>query len=57
MATDRIRVTGEPRQQIDVDLLVQAVILIAEQRLRAEQAAEAAAAGDTPDATDGRASA
>lgn len=37
MATDRIRVTGKPKREINVDLLAQAILLIAEQRLRAEQ--------------------
>jgi hypothetical protein len=38
MTADRIRVLGERRQEIDLEGLVQAILLIAEQQLRDQQA-------------------
>jgi hypothetical protein len=38
MTADRIRVSGKPKQKIDADLLMQAILLIAEQQLRELQA-------------------
>lgn len=36
----RIRVTGKPKKRIDVDLLAEAVVAIAEQQLLLEQEAK-----------------
>jgi hypothetical protein len=37
MTAKRIRVSGKPKRNIDVDALLQAVLLIAEQRLHDQQ--------------------
>jgi hypothetical protein len=37
MTANRIRVSGSPKRKIDIDTLLQAILLIAEQRLHDEQ--------------------
>jgi hypothetical protein len=49
MTANRIRVSGAPKQRIDVDGLLQAVLMIAEQQLRAQHAAEHGDAADDED--------
>lgn len=34
----RIRISGRPKEQLDMELLVQAILLITEQRLREQDA-------------------
>lgn len=36
----RIKVSGRPRKEVDLDLLVQAVLAITEQRLEAQHAVD-----------------
>jgi hypothetical protein len=48
MPVRRIRVRGKPRDDIDLDLLVQALLLIGEQRCRERHPEAAEARSDQP---------
>jgi hypothetical protein len=55
MTANRIRVSGSPKRPIDIDMLLQAILLIAEQRLHDEQHDDHDGDADADD--DGQASA
>ncbi|MBV9484603.1 MAG: hypothetical protein JO246_00945 [Frankiaceae bacterium] len=49
MTANHIRVSGKPKKTIDADLLVQAILMIAEKQLRGLQIVRPAADADTND--------